>query len=434
METMQPHLEIIARGLDELDDKNYVDFDTSSVPILIIAKQERQRYLMDEFNNGLISGNEYREGTGKKGVESELMDSLLVNPNLTPIGNTEKPFTPDQQQPVDMAGGAVPGQQPGALPMEGQAPPEMLPPEAQPQGMETPPEPTPEQQAALRDNAMMFKTLLDKREPEEWEIKAEQTVDRWTEILDRSLERLFERQQRVVLEKASGAKAKRSIGTRDLDVDMIFDKSTWDRQMAEDLRPVLAAIITEAAESSWEDGTKSEVRPEDQSIVDEKEMQQYLDQQLDRVKKANETTREEILAAILVVMLLSGDEDRASILRTALGAIFAELIGRRRRAIAEQEAQTAYNAGVYLAASQAAQQERNLGEEQGRPEDQRRIFMKRWVTQRDAKVRSQHQTLEGKRVPYGDGFKVDGYSLRFPGDPLAPPHLTINCRCKLRWL
>jgi HK97 family phage portal protein len=435
METMQPHLEIIARALDELDDKHYVDFDTTSVPILIIAKQERQRYLMDEFQNGLISGNEYREGTGKKGVESELMDSLLVNPNLTPIGNTEKPFAPEQQQPVDMVGAAPPGQEFGAPPVEGQAPPEMLPPgEGVAAGMETPPEPTPEQQAALRDNAMMFKNLTDKREPEEWEIKAEQTVDRWTEILDRSLERLFERQQRVVLEKASGAKARRSIVGLDLTVDMIFDKSVWDRQLAEDLRPVLAAIVTEAAESSWDDGTKAEARPEDESIIDEKEMQQYLDEQVQRVTKANETTREEILAAILVVMLLSGDEDKSSILRTALGAIFAELTGRRRRAIAEQEAQTAYNAGVYLAATRAAREERERGEAQGRPEDQRRIFMKRWVTQRDIKVRSQHQALEGKRVPYGDGFKVDGYALRFPGDPLAPPHLTANCRCKLRWL
>ena len=431
METMQPHLEVIARALDELDEKNYVDFDTSSVPILIIAKQERQRYLMDEFNNGLISGNEYRDGTGRNTVESELMDSLLANPNLTPIGNTEKPFNPEQQQPVDMVGveQGPPGAVPGMELAPGQPVPEVMAPEGAAPVTETPTEPTPEQEAALRDGAMMFKGLSDKREPEEWEIKAEQTVDRWTEILDRSLERLFERQQRVVIEKASGAKARKALTTRDLDVDMIFDKATWDKQLEEDLRPVLAAIVTEAAESSWEDGV-----PDGEEPISQKDLQQYLDEQMQRVKKSNETTREEILAAILVVMLLSGNEDRSSILRTALGAIFAELMGRRRRLIAEQESQTAYNAGVYLAAARAARAEREQGEAQGRPEDQRRVFMKRWVTQRDAKVRSQHRSLEGKRVPFADGFKVEGYSLRFPGDPLAPAHLTINCRCKLRWL
>jgi hypothetical protein len=210
---------------------------------------------------------------------------------------------------------------------------------------------------------------------------------------------------------------------------MSFDKATWDKQLEEDLRPVLAGIVTEAAESSWDDGL-----PDGEEPISQKDLQQYLDEQMQRVKKSNETTREEILAAILVVMLLSGNEDKSSILRTALGAIFAELMGRRRRLIAEQESQTAYNAGVYLAAARAARAEREQGEAEGRPEDQRRVFMKRWVTQRDAKVRSQHRTLEGKRVPFADGFKVEGYSLRFPGDPLAPAHLTINCRCKLRWL
>lgn len=131
--------------------------------------------------------------------------------------------------------------------------------------------------------------------------------------------------------------------------------------------------------------------------------------------------------------MLSGNEDKSSILRTALGAIFAELMGRRRRAIAEQEAQTAYNAGVYLAAARAARTERDRAESDGRPQDQQRVFMKRWVTQRDVKVRSQHRALEGKQVSHGDGFKVEGFALRFPGDPLAPPHLTMNCRCKLRW-
>jgi hypothetical protein len=41
--------------------------------------------------------------------------------------------------------------------------------------------------------------------------------------------------------------------------------------------------------------------------------------------------------------------------------------------------------------------------------------------------------LHGKSVPLTEGFMSDGAVLRFPGDPLAPPHLTINCRCRLRF-
>jgi hypothetical protein len=42
------------------------------------------------------------------------MDAMLANPNLTPIGYTNKPFDSQQQQPVDMMG-AQPGAVPGAL-------------------------------------------------------------------------------------------------------------------------------------------------------------------------------------------------------------------------------------------------------------------------------------------------------------------------------
>ena len=84
-ETMAPHLQHIARALDELDDKHYVDFDLDEVPTLTMYRQERSRYVLQEFQTGLISANEYREATGRKIVHSELGDSLLQNPNLTPI-------------------------------------------------------------------------------------------------------------------------------------------------------------------------------------------------------------------------------------------------------------------------------------------------------------------------------------------------------------
>jgi HK97 family phage portal protein len=404
-ETMQPHLEVLARGLDELDEKYYIDFDTSTVPILIVAKQERQRYLMDEFNTGLISGNEYREGTGRERIKSELMDSLLANPNLTPIGNTEKEFKPEEQQPIDMAGAPAPEGQPApegedAGPVADQA--------------EVPAEPTPEQEAAL-SAPIQFK-ILDKGQPDDWDIKSEQSVDRWTEIMDRSLERLFERQQRVVLEKATGAKARRSLTAGDLSVDTIFDLATWNKQLEEDLGPVVAAIVSDAASIAVETSEKAD--SVDDEPLNDADVKEYVALQVARMQQANATTREEIVAALLVALALAGDEDRSGVLRAALGAIFAELLGRRRRRIAEHESQTAYNAGTHFAAERAAKG---------------RSVRKQWLSRSDERVRSAHRTLHGKAVPIDEAFSVRGVPLRFPGDPAAPPSLSMNCRCRLRF-
>lgn len=418
METMLPHLETIARGLDDLDEKYYVDFDVSDVPILIIAKQERERFLLDELQNGLISINEYREKTGKKKVESDLADSLLTNPNLTPVANTEKPFNPNEQQPVDMMGA------PGAMPpgtegmpapgMEGGMPlPGMegaMEAGAAP-GMEMAPpaEPVPGEMAtASAYGPMQFK--YDNAAVTDWDIKAEQAADRWTEILDRSLERIFERQQRVVLEKALGAKARRALDAGNLTIDAVFDSEVWSKQFREDIRPVLSAIAMDASsQASQQAGMPVE--------VDEEEFEEYLNQQTQRIDKVNETTKEEIAAAILVALAMIGDseEDKSALLRAAIIAIFANLLGKRKRKISEHEAQSAFNAGTFFAAKSGG------------------AISKTWLTRKDERVRDQHESLQGKTVPLLDGFSTDGFVLRFPGDPLAPPHLTINCRCRLRF-
>lgn len=435
METMMPHLEQIARGLDELDDKFYIDFETGQIPILIIAKQERERYSMDEFQAGLISINEYRTTTGRKTVESEIADSLVLSPNLAPVANTEKPFEASQVQPVDMGAAPAPGQQPTegeqppaaqppGLPMIGQ---EQVSPEATPPGVPGPTDqiapgaspgqeieniaaPAPEAPGQLTARHGRFEVKVDNQSIDEWEVKAEQTTERWTEILDRSLERYFERQQRVILEKALGAKSRRAMNTRQLNTDDIFDKSVWDRQLADDLSPLYSAIVNDSAELSFE-GADSD------ASLNEAEFKAYVQEQVARTQKVNETTKEEIASALLVAMAIANEkeEERLSILRAALVAIFANLLGKRRRVIAEHETSTAFNAGVFLAGKQ-------LG-----------ISSKKWLTKRDQRVRVEHQILHGKSVPLSEGFMSDGAVLRFPGDPLAPPHLTINCRCRLRF-
>jgi HK97 family phage portal protein len=418
-ETMLPHLEPIARALDDLDDRLYVDFDTSSVPILIIAKQERHRYVMEEFQQGLISANEYRDKTGRNELESEIADQLLSNPSLVPIANTKKPFAVEEQVPVAEAGGEVPvaGGDQMAPGMEGQMPPgaEGQPPAPGAGGAPAPAEaaptnavePVPEGQLSAQ-RGIEVKTAQDLED--EWHEKAEKTSDRWSEIFDRALERFFDRQQRVIVEKALGAKSRKAMSSGTFDAEFVFDSKAWDRQLADDIRPLLKAMMVEAAE---EVSSKAGL----DATLEEDEVDEYLDAQVARAQKVNESTKAEVVAALTVAAAMGGDDDdRNSVLKTALVAIFANLIGRRRRVMAEHETQTALNAGTFFGSQKVG------------------ATHKQWMTRRDAKVRDVHKSLEGKRVELTENFVGKNLGmLRFPGDPLAPPALTMNCRCRLRF-
>jgi uncharacterized protein with gpF-like domain len=150
--------------------------------------------------------------------------------------------------------------------------------------------------------------------------------------------------------------------------------------------------------------------------MDEQELEQFAAEQLARMQQANQSTLEEISAAVLVALAVGEEDEKSLLLRAALIAIFVNLISKRRRAMAEHEAQTSYNAGVFMAGKSAGDG-----------------VTKTWLTRKDSRVRNTHKFLEGKTVDFGDGFMVDGIALRFPGDPLAPPALTFNCRCRLRF-
>jgi hypothetical protein len=54
-----------------------------------------------------------------------------------------------------------------------------------------------------------------------------------------------------------------------------------------------------------------------------------------------------------------------------------------------------------------------------------------WQTRRDDRVRPAHAAAEGVTMPVKQPFEMEGWPVRFPGDPLAPRSLTLNCRCRL---
>jgi len=59
------------------------------------------------------------------------------------------------------------------------------------------------------------------------------------------------------------------------------------------------------------------------------------------------------------------------------------------------------------------------------------ISLKRWLSQRDGKVRDEHDEVDGQEVPVTESFTVGTTEMMHPGDPTALAGLVINCRCTM---
>lgn len=60
---------------------------------------------------------------------------------------------------------------------------------------------------------------------------------------------------------------------------------------------------------------------------------------------------------------------------------------------------------------------------------------KRWITQRDNRVRATHREVDGKTIPINDYFIVGGVAMLCPCDPDCPDNKeTAGCRCALEYL
>lgn len=357
VETMSPHLEVISRAIDELDEKYYVDFDTSEVPILMLYKQERERYLMQELQAGLISVNEYRIGSARKEVESDLADSLLMNPNLIPIANTKKKMEEGAAQ-VPGAPGVMPGMppmpgapgaMPGMPPMPGAEQPPLdpntmqgamaeaatggelaqspLPPEAAPQP-QTPPGIT-----TASDSGIQTKSQQDDSQFE---------IERWSEILSRGIERVLERQQRVVLEKIGGAKSKKALSSGTLDIDSVMATEIWDKQMDEDIRPVISAIINDSIENRQNTYESKGIKAKQ---IQPLEVLKAIDSSLLSIKKINNYVHSEITSLMMKSFKIQNEDERFAAFRQDVVEMYANLLAKEHIDTAETNAVSAWNFG-----------------------------------------------------------------------------------------
>tara|TARA_Y100000004_G_scaffold196139_1_gene265210 strand:+ start:664 stop:1410 length:747 start_codon:yes stop_codon:yes gene_type:complete len=163
--------------------------------------------------------------------------------------------------------------------------------------------------------------------------------------------------------------------------------------------------------------------------VEEDTKNASVSQNITTVNEFNSTTQKQIVAALATASALTDDSGNGDIdvaLKIALAyslikSVFNRLRTKRKPLIVDTGVLGAYNLGLFDSSVALEQQDG------GRP------ITKQWLSLRDEKVRMAHRNLDGEKVPVQSAFIYNGIPIRFPKDPLAPPNLTINCRCLLKF-
>lgn len=158
-----------------------------------------------------------------------------------------------------------------------------------------------------------------------------QDLDRWTVILERSIERLIERQQRVVSEKAFGQKSKKALLQGDLDVEMFMSEDVWRRQYDEDLRPVLMTIMRDSPSVKSAEG---DVESEDLVVS--------ANAAIARIQEVISESSENLSNEIRSALGVSNPEIRFTVFKAAVTGHFTQLLGKKPAEIAAAEARRAW--------------------------------------------------------------------------------------------
>jgi hypothetical protein len=172
------------------------------------------------------------------------------------------------------------------------------------------------------------------------EDRTETAIERWTDILSRSIERIVERQQRVVLEKASGAKARKSLMSGTLDIDSILSKDTWNKQIDDDIKPVLSAIINDSYELRSEKSNEHGMKVKTLQPFD---VVKNIESHLLRIKKVNDMFFSDINSIMLKSFEFAEEDRRVLSFREGLIDMYANFFAKEQFEIAEMGARDMWN-------------------------------------------------------------------------------------------
>ncbi|MGW7090087.1 phage portal protein [Streptomyces sp. NPDC054871] len=462
------HLELIANAF--AGDLGGVDrairFDTSTVEALELPRRKRRAEAREEWEAGLISADEYRKRAGLPAFDNPHTRALWISPQKAPV-----PARPEDAAALGIAG---PGDTSGgnALPPgAGQNPNAPLPPNPDAIGgdaaavvaqarAEAGQAAAPGAAAAAVVSARAEEpstgepgaaaaALAEARQEEEQEqipgdaaaaveearglqVKAlpgdtggfevtDDDFDRAEEVIRAALAPLFARQEGVITARLRSPKTRKGTpfwkadgptdtrgGTGALDVARIVGTDRWLEEIDAALSRLLAGVAYTAAQ-----------RTADAFGADAPPARAYgplAPAVLDAVACAEDIARSFLgsLATLLAqAQTVTTDvDDLVALVRST----FTDLGAQATANVAEATAVATVNGATEVTAAAIGPG-----------------IVRTWVTRRDDRVRDAHEAVDGTTLPVSTPFDVDGFPMRFPGDQLAPLHLTINCRCRLRY-
>lgn len=181
---------------------------------------------------------------------------------------------------------------------------------------------------------------LDDKDDDYFQEKTEMAVERWAEILSRSIERVIERQQRVVLEKVAGMKARKAMSAGTLDVESVLSVETWDKQMEEDIKPIISAIIRDSHDARKEFGESNGIKVKALPKLD---TVKTIDSQVNHLKNINKENLAEINRLYMDCLNLIDGESRTAALKEGIVDMYANFYAKEQAEIAIETARSTWN-------------------------------------------------------------------------------------------
>ena len=189
-------------------------------------------------------------------------------------------------------------------------------------------------------------------------------------------------------------------------------------ELAVSTAPLLASM-----RSIYEQAVSDNIQEGFGDTVTEQQAEAAVSEHIATVNEFNSTTQNQVAQALGAASVAKtedgGDIDvafKAILAATLVKAVFNKLRSNRKRMIVDSAVLGPYNQGLFDSASNGDI-----------------ALNKQWISLKDERVRIPHKQLHGDIVPVSSPFFVNGVPIRFPKDPVAPPSLTINCRCVLKF-